>query len=231
MKHNNFIKMLAVILTVLVIAATGMILTGCGEEKKDNQPTAATTAETAAATTAPSQQQADSATQAKDDSDAQQSGDSSTKFDSDGYIDEETAIANVRALVGTGAQIVSSEKGYTSEGWKAWVIVVAPVTTADGPENVTYYSGYQFCYPASNEGADSSADTDNDGYIDEATAIANVRSLVGTGAQIISSEKGYTPDGWEAWIIVVAPVTTADGPENVTYYSGYQFCYPASSAE
>lgn len=55
MKYNNYKKMLAVILTISIIAATGMILTGCGEEKNDVQPTSATTTETAAPTTAPTQ--------------------------------------------------------------------------------------------------------------------------------------------------------------------------------
>ena len=229
MKHI-YKMILAVILAVLVITATGIVMTGCGEEKKDAEPTAATTAETAKETTAAAGQQTDSAAQTTDDNGAQSADNGGSAADPDGYIDEATAIANVRSLVGSGAQIVSSEKGYTPEGWEAWIIVVAPVTKSDSPETVTYYSGYQFCYPAASEDTGSDSDTD-DGYIDEATAIANVRWLEGSGAQIISSEKGHTPEGWAAWIIVVAPVTTSDGPETVTYYSGYQFCYRADSAE
>ena len=223
-------KTLAIVLAVLIISATGILLTGCGEEKKNAEPTASTTAETAKETTAAAEQQTDSAAQTSDGNGAQSGDNSSATEGSDGYIDEATAIANVRSLVGSGAQIISSEKGYTPEGWAAWIIVVAPVTKSDGPETVTYYSGYQFCYPAANEDTESDSDTD-DGYIDEATAIANVKWLEGSGAQIISSEKGHTPEGWAAWIIVVAPVTTSDGSETVTYYSGYQFCYRADSAE
>lgn len=222
-------KALTIVFAVLIISATGILLTGCGEEKKNPEPTTATTAETAKETTAAVEQQTDSAAQTTDDNGAQSSDNPATEG-SDGYIDEATAITNVRELVGSGAQIISSEKGYTPEGWAAWIIVVAPVTTSDGPETVTYYSGYQFCYPAASEDTGSDSDTD-DGYIDEATAIANVKWLEGSGAQIISSEKGHTPEGWAAWIIVVAPVTTSDGPETVTYYSGYQFCYRADSAE
>ena len=71
----------------------------------------------------------------------------------------------------------------------------------------------------------STATADNIG-VDEATAIANVKSLVGSGAQIISSTKGTAPDtGFACWVIAVAPVTNGNGPEIVTYYSGYQFCY------
>ncbi|MBQ3329804.1 MAG: hypothetical protein IJG87_01340 [Ruminococcus sp.] len=132
---------------MLIISATGILFTGCGEEKKNPEPTTATTAETVNETTAAAEEQTDSAAQTSDGNGAQ-SGDHPATEGSDGYIDEATAIANVRELVGSGAQIISSEKGYTPEGWTAWIIVVAPVTTSDGPETVTYYSGYQFCYRA-----------------------------------------------------------------------------------
>ena len=147
MKHT-YKKMIAIILAVLVIAMTGILLTGCGEGQKDTEPTAATTAETVNETTAAAEEQTDSAAQTSDGNGAQSGDNSSATEGSDGYIDEATAIANVRSLVGSGAQIISSEKGYTPEGWEAWIIVVAPVTTSDGPETVTYYSGYQFCYRA-----------------------------------------------------------------------------------
>ena len=226
---QTYRKILAVILAASVVTVTGLLLTGCSEQKKDAEPTSATASETTAAT----EQQNNDASQVSTDGSAEQS-DSDSESDSDGYIDEATAIANVRSLVGSGAEIISSEKGYTSEGWAAWVIVVAPVTTSDGPETVTYYSGYQFCYPETSyidNDTDTNTDIDSDGYIDQATAIANVKQQVGSGAEIISSEKGYTPEGWAAWVIVVAPVTASDNPETVTFYSGYQFCYRTDSAE
>ena len=78
---------------------------------------------------------------------------------------------------------------------------------------------------AENTAPSSNAKADNIG-VDEATAIANVKELVGSGAQIISSTKGTAPDtGFACWVVVAAPVTNGNGPETVTYYSGYQFCY------
>ena len=277
---QTYRKILAVILAASVVTVTGLLLTGCSEQKKDAEPTSATASETTAATeqqnndasqvsTDGSAEQSDSDSESDSDGDTNEStaseatasttsettvsteqqnsaesqvnndssleqSDSDSESDSDGYIDEATAIANVRSLVGSGAEIISSEKGYTSEGWAAWVIVVAPVTTSDGPETVTYYSGYQFCYPETSyidNDTDTNTDIDSDGYIDQATAIANVKQQVGSGAKIISSEKGYTPEGWAAWVIVVAPVTASDNPETVTFYSGYQFCYRTDSAE
>ena len=293
---QTYRKILAVILAASVVTVTGLLLTGCSEQKKDAEPTSATasettdateqqnndasqvstdgsaeqsdsdsesdsdgdtnestaseatasttseatasttseaTASTTSETTVSTEQQNSAESQVNNDSSLEQS-DSDSESDSDGYIDEATAIANVRSLVGSGAEIISSEKGYTPEGWAAWVIVVAPVTTSDGPETVTYYSGYQFCYPETSyidNDTDTNTDIDSDGYIDQATAIANVKQQVGSGAEIISSEKGYTPEGWAAWVIVVAPVTASDNPETVTFYSGYQFCYRTDSAE
>ena len=224
---NRITKALSVILAVLILASLAL-LAGCGDDKAKTEATSATKAVApTTATAAPTQAPTAALNTSPDEEDAQ-STDADDDDENDGYIDEATAIANVRQLAGTGAQIISTEKGYSPDGIKAWIIVVAPVTTGDGPETVTYYSGNQFCYPENTSDSTQSDDSD-DGYIDEATAIANVKQLAGSGAQIISSEKGYSPDGIKAWVVVVAPVTTEDGPDTVTYYSGEQFCYPAGN--
>ncbi len=223
---NRITKALSVILAVLILASLAL-LAGCGDDKAKTEATSATKAVApTTATAAPTQAPTAALNTSPDEEDVQSTD--SDDDDSDGYIDEETAIANVRQLAGSGAQIISTEKGYSPDGIKAWIIVVAPVTTGDGPETVTYYSGNQFCYPENTSDSTQSDDSD-DGYIDEATAIANVKQLAGTGAQIVSTEKGYSPDGIKAWVVVVAPVTTEDGPDTVTYYSGEQFCYPAGN--
>ena len=224
---NRITKALSVILAVLILASLAL-LAGCGDDKAKTEATSATKAVAPTTATAAPTQAPTAALNTSPDEEDVQSTDSDDDDEDDGYIDEETAIANVRQLAGTGAQIISTEKGYSPDGIKAWIIVVAPVTTGDGPETVTYYSGNQFCYPENTSDSTQSDDSD-DGYIDEATAIANVRQLAGSGAQIISSEKGYSPDGIKAWVVVVAPVTTEDGPDTVTYYSGEQFCYPAGN--
>ena len=75
------------------------------------------------------------------------------------------------------------------------------------------------------------SNTNNDGIgVDRETAISNVRARVGSGAEIVSCEKGKAPDtDINCWVVVVKPVTNGNGPEQVTYYSGYQFCYPLES--
>lgn len=72
---------------------------------------------------------------------------------------------------------------------------------------------------------------DDDGYIDEQTAIAKVREQAGTGAGIDSYYKGETPDGKKAWVVTVIPVTTNDGPETVIYYVNADFCYTETTSD
>jgi hypothetical protein len=75
----------------------------------------------------------------------------------------------------------------------------------------------------------SITNSDNIG-VDRETAIANVREQVGSGAQILSCEKGVSPEGFNCWVIKVAPVTNGNGPDSMTYFSGYQFCYCLDSS-
>ena len=226
MKKSIASRMIAVILAALMLLFTAVTLTGCGDDKtKATEATAAPTAATDAATEAATEAQS---TEAEDQGGDQ--GQSTVEFDEDGYISQSLAVENVKAIAGSGAQILDIYKGTSPEGFKAWVITVAPVTTSDGPESVTYYSGYQFCYAENYETLDtdtSDTEFDEDGYISESLAITNVKMIAGYGAQILDSYKGTSPEGFKAWVVTVAPITTADGPESVTYYSGYQFCYAA----
>ncbi len=219
-------KSLAIIFAALITSATAAMLTGCGEDNKESNSAATTVAKTTGSTG-----QSSNANQAQGDQNSQSAessgSDNGSSQSDDGYIDQQTAIANVKQQAGSGATIISSTKGYAPDGVKAWVIVVQPVTNNDSTDTVTYYSGYQFCYPAEASGNnDSDSSDDSDGYIDEQTAISNVKQQAGSGATIVSAAKGYSPDGVKAWVIVVQPVTNNDSTDTVTYYSGYQFCYP-----
>lgn len=224
-------KSLAIIFAALITSATAAMLTGCGGKNKESNSAATTVAATTVAKTTGSNGQSSNANQAQDDQNSQSAesngSDNGSSQSDDGYIDQQTAIANVKQQAGSGATIISSTKGYAPDGLKAWVIVVQPVTNNDSTDTVTYYSGYQFCYPETASGNnDSDNSDDSDGYIDEQTAISNVKQQAGSGAAIGSSAKGYTPDGLKAWVIVVQPGTNTDSADTVTYYSGYQFCYP-----
>ena len=224
-------KSLAIIFAALITSATAAMLTGCGGENKESNSAATTVAATTVAKTTGSNGQSSNANQAQGNQNSQSAesngSDNGSSQSDDGYIDQQTAIANVKQQAGSGATIISSTKGYAPDGLKAWIIVVQPVTNNDSTDTVTYYSGYQFCYPETASGNnDSDNSDDSDGYIDEQTAISYVKQQAGSGAAIVSSTKGYTPDGLKAWVIVVQPVTNTDSADTVTYYSGYQFCYP-----
>ena len=224
-------KSLAIIFAALITSATAAMLTGCGGENKESNSAATTVAATTVAKTTGSNGQSSNANQAQGNQNSQSAesngSDNGSSQSDDGYIDQQTAVANVKQQAGSGATIISSTKGYAPDGLKAWVIVVQPVTNNDSTDTVTYYSGYQFCYPETASGNnDSDSSDDSDGYIDEQTAISNVKQQAGSGATIVSAAKGYSPDGVKAWVIVVQPVTNNDSTDTVTYYSGYQFCYP-----
>ena len=97
--------------------------------------------------------------------------------DNDGCIDRQSAIANVKKQAGSGAEIADCRKGYTPDGLAAWIVTVIPVTNGNGSDTVTYYSGYQFCYAASNEDSDNNPTLtdDEDGYISKSEAINLMR--------------------------------------------------------
>ena len=221
MKKINMI--IALVLAVAMIMAAGVVLTACGG-KKNTDPTAATTATTA--TTAATQQAttngSSSQTAQNGNSSSQSAASSAGSLSDDGYISENAAIENVRAQIGTGGKIISYTKGFTPDGIKAWIVVTEPVTTSDGPTTVTYYTNDQFCYAASQDTSNAAGD-----YLDEASALQQVREQVGTGAQILDYYQGTTPDGMKAWVVTVQPITTSDGPETVIYYVNHQFCYSA----
>ncbi len=216
---------IAAVLAVAVVSATAILFAGCGGNNQSSTAattvpatTKATTATTkpGAQTSQNAQSQASQNAQDNSSSQAENSNGSSAAVDEDGYIDHQTAIANVRQQAGTGAQIVDSYKGY--------------FTTGEGADTVIYYSGYQFCYPEQSSGSESSSNekVDEDGYIKQETAVAQVKQQAGSGAEVLDCYQGYAPDGSKAWVITVVPVTTGDGPDTVVYYTNYQFCYPAN---
>ena len=139
-------KKMAIITTFMITAA----LTGCGKSEEGtataSKPTVTTTAE-AVTTTAVIQTTTESSSK---DSSANSNEEENTVATSNSEnigIDRETAVSNVKELAGSGANIVSVTEGTSPEGFKCWIVVVEPVTTENGPETITYYSGYQFCYP------------------------------------------------------------------------------------
>jgi hypothetical protein len=139
-------KKIAIITTLMITAA----LTGCGKSQEGtataNKPVVTTTAE-AVTTTAVIQTTTESSSKASSANSNEEENTIATSNSENIGIDRETAVSNVKELAGSGANIVSVTEGTSPEGFKCWIVVVEPVTTENGPETITYYSGYQFCYP------------------------------------------------------------------------------------
>ena len=80
--------------------------------------------------------------------------------------------------------------------------------------------------------ADATGQSEQSGTADEVyagitqgEAVTNVRRLEGSGATILSVEKGASPRDGDAWVIRVAPVGKAEDPVEVTYYVSDSFCF------
>ncbi|MCR5652896.1 MAG: hypothetical protein K6F88_03755 [Ruminococcus sp.] len=219
-------KLIAITLAAVMLAATGVILTGCGNDDKTKKLSETSSAAKAVDTV--------ETTQAPETEDTKSD-------DGDGYMDESEAVAKIKEQAGSGAAIKEHYKGTDPDGKKAWVFVVVPITKDDTKTAVTYYVNDDFCYciedneksddsddsddADDSDGSDDSAEGDSDRYISEAQALKKVREMAGSGAQIKNSKKGTTPDGKKAWVITVIPITKDDGPATVVYYINDSFCY------
>lgn len=232
--------MKSVILKVCVaVFAAGIVGTAAGCSGGNNTSSSATVPTTqkptVQATTTPSATTANGA-QDEDENNEQQdtaAAQSGTEAgaDADGFISREDAAAKVKQQIGTAGQIIDMTLGTSPDGAKAWVVTASVAGREDAPSTVVYYVGYQFCYTDSYntvDGDEEAGDGSANVGVDRATAINNVKKQAGTGAEIISCYAGTSPEGLPAWIITVAPVTADVNAVAVTYYSGYQFCYPAS---
>ena len=116
-------KSLAIIFAALIISATAAMLTGCGGENKESNSAATTVAATTVAKTTGSNGQSSNANQAQGNQNSQSAesngSDNGSSQSDDGYIDQQTAVANVKQQAGSGATIISSTEGYAPDGLKA----------------------------------------------------------------------------------------------------------------
>ena len=134
------------------------------------------------------------------------------------------AVSSAMFLTGCGED--KGDTKSTTPATTAATKATQAATAAQAQANNQTQSQAQAITNAPAQSNDSQAGS-NDIGISEADAIANVKQQAGSGAQIISSYPGTTPDGLPAWVITVAPVSNSADTPNVVYYSGYQFCYPA----
>ena len=124
--------------------------------------------------------------------------------------------------------IVTEDREYTNGKGRIIFNDGGTVTWEDYEENAAAGMIFKFD-PNAEENSNADDDSSDSAYLDKGEAIANVRQQAGSGAQIIDAYQGYTPEGYEAWVITVAPVSSSEDAENVTYYCNRFFCYAADS--
>ena len=228
-------KITAILLAAVIAVSAAALLTACGDGDKNattaaTAATAATEATAATVATQPATQPATAAaaqaygaqTATQTAGDAQNDG---SVLDDDNYIDQATAIANVKKLAGTGAEIVSYYKGFTPDGIHAWVVTVSGISATPEASYTTYYSGYQFCYPA-----DSSAPEVSDGYgindvyfANTSEQAAGFTALNQVGENwIITGTYQSSYGGVDAWAIVMQ---NQESGQVVTGYVNGSDCY------
>ena len=68
-------------------------------------------------------------------------------------------------------------------------------------------------------------------YISYADAYANVKSVAGSGSNVLSYYKGFDPAGHECWVFSVSLISASDEEVIETYYVDNHQCYSQSSYE
>ena len=224
MKNNGTIRIIALVLSAVLVLAAALIFTGCGEDG-DKNATAATQPAATAATAAPTQAATQSTNDAQNGS-AQQTATTAasggnSQIDSEGYLDENQAVQNALEQAGAGSYALSYYKGVAPDGGKAWVVTVQK---PDGTTAV-YYSGYLFCYLA-----DSAAEEVDDGHgifdvyfanVSEQDAGMIALNNIGEGWFIVSTYQG-SYQGVDAWAIVLR--NEESGTTRTAYVNGGD-CY------
>ncbi|WP_294754945.1 hypothetical protein [uncultured Ruminococcus sp.] len=210
-------SIIAVLMISTVLASCGKSNEGTATESKPAVTTAAetvtTTAESKAATTKTTEPSSEDSTVNSNDERTTAADDNSEKIG----VDRATAVSNVKQLAGSGANIVSVTEGTSPEGFKCWIVVVEPVTTENGPDTVTYYSGYQFCYPENKVQQDGKQNPlmNYIGKYSNGRAIMNV-SCIGTAqASIVITWSGNVTDS-SVWTMS-GNVTSTTEAVTVTY--------------
>lgn len=225
-------KMKSWIALILCLCLAAIVLTGCGDDKDKDKKSSdtATVAATQAATTAPATKATQPAQNNNQNNNQNQNNDATQapatdgSMDEDGYISQSEAVAAVRGIEGNGITILNVYQGYAPDGKQAWIIIIQPITTGDGPDTVTYYVNDGFCYTTD---YDSTPDDDDNLYagVSEDYAIDTAISAMGEPYAYQEAFRGYTDGGEEAWVVVLR-LEAGAGDTYAYYYVSSNFAYP-----
>ncbi len=193
-------KFVCIFLAALMIAATCMILAGCGEDKKDAKkatvaPTVAptqapTVVPTAAATLAP-------ITELSTDAPQEEQPQETQNPDLYGGITSAEAVEQALYYVGEGYEVVSNVQSYMYEQ-EAWYVGVKAFTQ----DSTVYYMyiNSSGIYPQTEIPDRTSPQSGLWGDITLDQAVSMVRSYLGEGWTVTGSTQSYYGDD-EAWNI------------------------------
>lgn len=247
-KNKRFAAMMAA--AIITLSGAAAMLTGCGTDvgsssaspssgtasAVEGTTTAATTNTDSKPVNTTSAKKAENA-QASDTTSAAAADTNTTNVSSDTEddnigVDRATAVSNVRAQAGSGAEIISVTKGTSPEGFKCWVIEVAPITNGSTPETVTYYSGYQFCYPESGSSSAASGSGQNPvmNYIGKYTNGRAMMTVSCIGKDQASIEITWSGSAFEGstWTMS-GPVTSSDEGVTISFSNCVKQSYSYSA--
>lgn len=230
---KKIVLAVSIVIALVLLAATAVIVTGCGEDKSKSSsktdstkaPTSATTATVAATlpttssyTLAPVPQatNGDDETTAPDETTA-----AATEDDEEGYygqyggISGQDAILKALGYAGAGYQCVSYEKQYL-QNREAWFVGVQATSGSDDTVYYLYVNADE-CVPVTDIPAvgDNSDQPGNHGGITQKQAVAIALQNVDGNYSCISYEQ-IEIDGVEYWRVGLQNDDSEDG--DITYY-------------
>lgn len=203
-------RFVCLLIAVAMIAAACLVLTGCGDDKKDEKK--ATTASTQAATQVATTAQGATLAPAQQNTPALQPTQAQNTQQSDVYggLTSDEAAAQALDFAGQGYEVVSGEQRYLGND-EAWYIGVKAFV-----EDSTVYYMYINSDGITPESEIPDRSNPQSGVyagmtLDE--AVQMVLDYLGEGWNVVGSEQRYLRND-EAWFIYASD----DGGETVSYY-------------
>lgn len=236
---DNMKKILSLILAAAILAATGLILTGCGEDKKE--------AEKTYETTAPAQQTTEAGTLATEQTESQTTGQTPTYAAADATDGQSADAGDAYAGVSQDEALnlaVNNVPGYyansiyqgtAADGTPAWVVQMVDengnettcyiksdgTVISDMSGQGSYDSTEATAYPDGDSDAETTVSNGNSGQQNESglsqdAAVNMAISDVGNNSYVDSVYYGNDNNGNPCWVVVT---NNANGNRYISFVS------------
>lgn len=211
-------RILCFVLAVMMVGATALVMTGCNNNKKTEETTAAVATQPATEKPTLWQPTDKVTTKSTDATEATGATGSSSGSGTTGITQQDAMDMAVKQF--TGCYVNGIYEGTDPQGNKAWVLIML---AEDGSEFTAYVSGGK-AYTA--DGASSQSSTqpattaegaEADGYYagrSEADAVAMAIGDTGNDYTVTETYKGYDNAGVACWVI---HLTAPDGSSYISY--------------